>query len=120
MKTAEQWYESFEAQRDHGRDDVSSVLIPLIRAIQDDAREDGRLSMTEARNMMRNDQVKRATAALARSCYIETELEKARACMRIADDASGSQADRCYARDNATEHRRIAEAYISLAQAMKA
>jgi hypothetical protein len=87
-------------------------VIDFIRAIQDDAWESGRKSATEQH---------RGHAAC--QSVADCQLVLAIAQMNIADrdprgDITGFEIQS--ARDNATEHRRIAEAYIALAQAMKA
>ena len=102
MKTAEEWSDCFNAMPD---DLDKPEMVGFIRSIQDDARGDG---MSIVLDRIRNSDVTQ-------------ELLKASAQMRIADRDSteATQFDRQHARDNATEHRRIAEAYLLLAQAMK-
>jgi hypothetical protein len=109
MKTAEQWVNKEQNGPDKCKTFSCSDLYAkeLIRAIQDDARGDG---MSIVLDRIRNSDVAQ-------------ELLKASAQMRIADrdprgDITGFEIQS--ARDNATEHRRIAEAYIQLAQTMKA
>lgn len=93
----------------------------FIRAIQDDARIEGRADGVNGRMSMAEDGAK--ARAEEQQSYRENAFSNLRAAMTQMVLASGglsdmTPCDRQHARDNATEHRRIAEAYIALAQAV--
>ena len=108
MKTAEDWD---DASWKAGGWGTCEDRVSLIRAIQDDARGIGRRGA-----------VIPLPIALAAPIDANEQLHLAADQMKVADrdprgDITGFEIQS--ARDNATEHRRIAEAYIQLAQAMK-
>ncbi len=112
MKTAEEWNSLYCTK---GHED----LVELIRAIQDDAREQGLKDFAGGEPTDAEKERAETLQSYHENAFSNLHAAGMQMVIATSDPRSMNQWEIQTSRDNATEHRRIAEAYIALAQAMK-